>query len=98
MIANDGNKNMIDDCPGGIAATADNHVILPYNVKGSVVNWNGEVVYDYAEKTKVAEIPYTFNPDEDVIIRFDENYLNKIEVYYSHTFIGVTKNDFGYGA
>ena len=86
MIANDGNKNMIGDCPGGIAATADNHVILPYNVKGSVVNWNGEVVYDYAEKTKVAEIPYTFNPDEDVIIRFDENYLNKIEVYYSHTY------------
>lgn len=107
MIANDENRNMIDDCPGGIAITADNHVILPYNVKGSVVDWDGEViydfekgispstvsqetdtyqtyiacknnqadavvVYDYVEKTKVAEIPYTFNPDEDVIIRFDE--------------------------
>ena len=107
LIAKDGAKTMIDDCPGGIAVTAENHVILPYDQTGSVVDWNGEeryrfdkgmspstisqaadtyhtyiackntqedavVVYDYVEKTKVAEIPYTFNPDEDIIIRFDE--------------------------
>lgn len=87
--------------------TADNHVILPYDRTGNVVDWNGEelyhfdkgmspstisqaadtyqtyiacknpqedaiVVYDYVEKTKVAEIPYTFDTDEDIIIRFDK--------------------------
>lgn len=107
MMAKEGDESIIEDCPGGIAVTADNHVILPYDMKGSVVDWSGDilydfdkgisastlsqetdtyetfiacknnqadavVVYDYVEKKKLAEIPYAFNPDEDIIIRFDE--------------------------
>lgn len=107
IIAKDGEKVDIDDCPGGFAITSDNHMILPYDRKGSIVDWDGKeiysfdkgrspstisqaadtchtyiackntqedavVVYDYADKSKVAEIPYAFNPDEDIIIRFDE--------------------------
>lgn len=107
IIAKDGEKVDIDECPGGFAITSDNHMILPYDRKGSIVDWDGKeiysfdkgrspstisqaadtchtyiackntqedavVVYDYADQSKVAEIPYAFNPDEDIIIRLDE--------------------------
>lgn len=107
MIAREGENIPLEDCPGGIAITADGQVVLPYNRTGIIADWEGNevfhfdkglspstvsqatdtyqayiackntqedavVVYDYKEKTRIAEIPYVFNKDEDVVIRFDE--------------------------
>lgn len=107
LIVKDAMETKIKDCPGGIAITADNSVVLPYDQTGCVVDGEGKkvysfdkgrapstvsqaadtndtyiacknrkedavVVYDYVKEEQVANISYEFNPDEDVVIRLDQ--------------------------
>lgn len=107
LIVKDAMETKIKDCPGGIAITTDNSVVLPYDQTGCVVDGDGKkvysfdkgrspstvsqaadtndtyivcknrkedavVVYDYAKKDQVANIPYEFNSEEDVVIRLDQ--------------------------
>lgn len=88
LLVKDAMETKIKDCPGGIAITADNLVVLPYDQTGCVVDFDGKKVYSFdkgrapSTVSQAADTNDTYiackTKKEDAVVVYD--YVEKQEV------------------